>query len=71
LDEGGEEGDLAGAQGKLVVFIASLLERGGVVQTAEFANLLAVFAETVSETRPGEGALLAAWAETVAGSQRH
>lgn len=57
--------DLVGAQGKLVVFIASLLSRAGVVSTSEFSSLLSVFADTVAETEPGEGALLAAWAADV------
>jgi hypothetical protein len=64
--EGGSDSDLAGAQGKLVMFLASLLARAGVVETAEFAALLSTFAATVEETDPGEGRLLAAWASCVA-----
>ncbi|MBS0363393.1 MAG: hypothetical protein JSR98_18610 [Proteobacteria bacterium] len=48
-----------------MVFIASLLSRAGVVSTSEFSSLLSVFADTVAETEPGEGALLAAWAADV------
>ena len=61
----GEEQALAGAQGKLVVFIASLMHRAGVVGTGEFASLLATFAATVAETDPGEGEILAQWASAV------
>lgn len=62
-----EDGDnLAGAQGKLVMFLASLLQRAGVVQTAEFAALLATYAATVEESQPEEGRLLASWASLVA-----
>jgi hypothetical protein len=48
------------------MFLASLLARAGVVETAEFAALLSTFAATVEETDPGEGRLLAAWASCVA-----
>jgi hypothetical protein len=65
VDEGGSDRDLAGAQGKLVVFLASLLQGAGVVKSAEFAALLAMFAATVAETEPGEGAVLAQWASAV------
>jgi len=41
------------------MFLASLLARAGVVETAEFAALLFTFAATVEETDPGEGRLLA------------
>jgi hypothetical protein len=64
--EEGSDNDLAGAQGKLVMFLASLLARAGVVETAEFAALLATFAAIVEETDPGEGRLLASWASCVA-----
>lgn len=66
MAEGWSDNDLAGAQGKLVMFLASLLARAGVVETAEFAALLSTFAETVGETAPGEGRLLASWASCVA-----
>ena len=69
--EGGSDSDLAGAQGKLVMFLASLLARAGVVETAEFAALLSTFAETVAETEPGEGALLAAWSADVRAASGH
>jgi hypothetical protein len=59
--------DLAGAQGKLVVFLASVLQRAGVVQMGEFANLLGIFADTVADTDPNEAALLKAWAGTIRG----
>jgi hypothetical protein len=61
VDQGGED-DLAGAQGKLVVFLASLLQRAGVVPASEFADLLEIFASSVAETQPSEGAILAGWA---------
>ena len=63
--------DLAGAQGKLVLFLASLMHRSGVVQMAEFGDLLGAFAETVGETEPGEGRLLSEWAAAVRSSTGH
>lgn len=63
--------DLAGAQGKLVVFIASLLQRSAGVRTSEFAALLDVYAATVAETAPGEAALLAAWSADVRAASGH
>lgn len=56
---------LAGAQGKLVVFIASLLQRSAVLKTAEFASLLDVYADSVAETAPQEAAFLTAWSSEV------
>lgn len=61
---------LAGAQGKLVVFIASLLARAGVAEQSEFASLLATYAQCVSETDPAEGRLLSGWADGVSGTAR-
>lgn len=66
MDQCGSGRDLAGAQGKLVVFLASLLQRADVVSVAEFGRLLAVFADTVKETEPAEGTILAQWADLVA-----
>jgi hypothetical protein len=54
------------AQGKLVMFLASLLAARGVAPADEFARLLEVFALTVEETEPLEGAVLAYWASCVA-----
>lgn len=71
MDQSDDQVDLAGAQGKLAMFIASLLERAGVATTAEFAELLGAYASVVSETQPGEGALLASWAATVGARQTH
>jgi hypothetical protein len=59
--------DLAGAQGKLVMFLASLLQRAGIVETAEFGALLLVFADSVRETDPGQGDILAEWASALNG----
>jgi hypothetical protein len=50
------------AQGQLVAFLASLLQRRGLLKVEEFAGLLQVFAEAVAETEPGEGEILASWA---------
>jgi len=50
------------AQGQLVAFLASLLQRRGVLKVEEFAQLLQVFADAVAETDPGEGDVLAYWA---------
>jgi hypothetical protein len=55
-------GELMRAQDQLVAFLAVLLQRKGVVKVEEFAGLLQVFAETVSETDVGEGEVLAYWA---------
>ena len=60
--ECGGTDDLVGAQGKLVVFIASLLQRAGVARMDEFGELLAIFADTVADTEPGEAAILQRWA---------
>ena len=54
--------DLAGAQSKFVVFLASLLQRADVVAMPEFARLLRVFADTVGETDPAQAELLDSWA---------
>ena len=56
---------LAGAQARFVLFLASLLHRERVIAGPEFGALLATFAATVSETDPGEGAILAGWAAAV------
>ncbi len=66
-----DDGDLARAQGKLVLFLASLLQRSGLVQMAEFGELLEAFAETVGETEPQEGRLLSDWATAVRNSTSH
>ena len=62
MAEGGCDSDLAGAQGKLVMFLAALPARAGVLETAEFASLLSTVAATAEETVPGNGRLLASWA---------
>ncbi|MBV9509348.1 MAG: hypothetical protein JO303_03590 [Caulobacteraceae bacterium] len=48
-----------------MLFLASLLHRERVIAGPEFGALLATFAATVSETDPGEGAILAGWAAAV------
>jgi hypothetical protein len=58
-------GDVAGAQAKFVVFLASLLQRADLVKMDEFARLLAVFADSVAETDPGQARLLSDWAAVV------
>jgi hypothetical protein len=50
------------AQGQLVAFLASLLQRRGVLKVEEFAQLLQVFADAVAETDASEGDILAHWA---------
>jgi hypothetical protein len=71
LDEDSDIRDLVGAQGKLVVFLASLLQRAGVVKTGEFAAMLDTFALTVTETNPQEGSILAAWSAHVRAASGH
>lgn len=68
MAEGESDSDLAGAQGKLVVFLASVLQSAGGPSRHEFGRLLSVFAESVSETSPGEGAILSGWADLVVGA---
>ena len=68
MEQSCDGSDLAGAQGKLVLFLASVLERAGGPARDEFGRLLAVFAESVAETNPGEGAILAGWADLIAGA---
>jgi hypothetical protein len=60
--------DLAGAQGKFAIFIASLFQRSGVATMAEFSELLDMFAETVAATDPGEAAVLQQWAAAIGGT---
>jgi hypothetical protein len=67
VEQGCDCSDLARAQGKLVLFLASVLQSAGGPPRDEFGRLLAVFAESVSETSPDEGAILAGWADLVAG----
>ncbi|THD60836.1 hypothetical protein [Phenylobacterium sp.] len=71
MDEDSDIRDLVGAQGKLVVFLASLLQRAGVVKTGEFASLLDTFALAVTETDPEEGSILAAWSAHVRAASGH
>ena len=54
-------------EGELVLFLASLLQRSGLVQMAEFGELLEAFAET----EPGEGRLLLDRATAVRSSTGH
>ncbi len=53
------------AQGMIVVFLASVLERRDVIEAEEFGSLLDVFAATVSRTDPEEGQILISWAAAV------
>jgi hypothetical protein len=62
---------LADAQGKFAAFMAAMLQRAGGPPAAEFAELLDAFAQTVAETDPEEGKLLAAWADAVRAAQPH
>ena len=55
-------GELMRAQGRFVLFVASLLQGSEIVKRDEFGRLLAVFAATVRETEPAEGDILAEWA---------
>ena len=57
--------DLAGAQGKFAIFIASLLQRADVASMREFGELLRLYASTVADTDPGEAATLRGWAATI------
>jgi hypothetical protein len=65
VDDTDDRDGLAGAQGKLVVFLAALLQRSNIVSSVEFGQLLAVFADTVAEDDPGEGEILSRWATAV------
>ena len=68
MEQGCNCSDLAQAQGKLVLFLASVLQGAGGPPREKFGRLLAVFALSVAETSPGEGAILAGWADLVAGA---
>jgi len=59
---------LAGAQGKFAIFVASLFQRAGVTSMQEFGDLLAIFADTVAETEPGEAVILRGWAAMIRGT---
>jgi len=63
--------DLVGAQGKFVAFVAVILERSGVAEVNEFAALLDTFADTVVETDPEQGRILAGWAAQVRAMRPH
>jgi hypothetical protein len=63
--------DLAGANGKLVLFLASILQRADILPMTEFAQLLSVFANSVAETDPGEAAVLARWAAAIGTPSEH
>lgn len=63
--------DLMAAQGKFVIFLASMLERGGVAAMTDFAQLLDTFAATVEETEPKEAEILASWASAVRKAVAH
>jgi hypothetical protein len=68
VEQGCNCSDLAQAQGKLVLFLASVLQSAGGPPRDEFGRLLAVFAQSVAETSPAEGAILAGWAHLVDGA---
>jgi hypothetical protein len=53
------------AQGKLVAFVAAMLQAAGIQQMEEFAALLGVFAATVAEEDAAQGEILAYWATIV------
>jgi hypothetical protein len=53
------------AHGQLVALIAVILSRAGVVPLKDFGQMLTVYAASIGEAEPVEGALLAAWAEAV------
>jgi len=57
--------DVLAAQGKFVLFMASLLQRGGIATMGDFAQLLDTFAAAVDETEPKEAEILAGWASAV------
>ena len=57
--------DLAGAQGKFAIFVASMMQRAGVAPMQEFSELLAMFADTVADTEPEEAAILSGWADAI------
>ena len=63
--------DLAGAQGKFAMFVASLLQRAGVAPMAEFAELLGLYAESVADTEPAEAEILRQWAAGIAAATAH
>lgn len=71
MTEDGGAAVLEGAQSKFALFLAILLQRAGVAPVAEFAELLELFARTVAETDPAEGAVLARWAQLIGSTAGH
>jgi hypothetical protein len=63
--------DLAGAQGKFAMFVASLLQRAGVAPMEEFAELLGLYAESVADTDAAEAEILRQWAAGIAAATTH
>ena len=58
-------------QGHLLRFLASLLQRKGLLTMMEFGDLLSLYARVVSEVEPVEGAVLAEWAADIARPAGH
>lgn len=50
------------AHGDWIAFLATILEREGVITSGELARLLAEFATVTAVDRPAEGRILSTWA---------
>lgn len=56
------------AHGAWIAFLATILEREGVVASDELAHLLAEFATLTAVDRPAEGQILSTWASNLQGT---
>ena len=56
------------AHGDWIALLATILDREGVVASAELARLLAEFAAITAVDKPAEGRILSAWASSLKGT---
>lgn len=56
------------AQADWIAFIATILEREGVIASGELARLLTEFATVTAVDRPAEGRILSLWASNLQGT---
>lgn len=57
-----EDGPIVRAMGGALAMFSAMLSRKGIVETAEVANLLGIYAVATSETDKAEGMILGCWA---------
>lgn len=56
------------AQADWIAFLATILEREGVIASGELARLLTEFATVTAVERPAEGRILSLWASNLQGT---